>query len=538
MPDTKVEIISSGKLISPSIWSIFFSLHHPLIPNQPFAWVLVELSWSEPTLIEPFLDDVRSYLQEEIISLKVIDDAHLLQLYKKIKERFIDWKLAVVLLFRQGNSGFKVFSCGDRRAYLVVNGQIKELPLTPNCRSFFYLPKSTVSVLVTTNILPPNLQVSDLRLLSQELKKQGRGFILLTPSKKDKLSWVEVRSFLKKIYLPLGLGLVFILSISFAYYFSLYHSSRGTPLILENKQTQSPQLSEENLFHQIEVIKDSDPQRAGLLLQKLKTIARDKQVTSLSFWQRVHQLEAQLNGESKNALSLVFDNHPFFPSGGRVVDDTLFLFNEEKVVKLSPKRDSALQLVFSSSTNKLVDVVVTGPQQFYYLTSKGIFRWQGGKEQQLQKLPQNVLPTKLAVYRDNIYLLTRQGEVYKYRGGQENYPVEPTLYFFDPQLKEVKEMIVNKRFYFLTPGGQLLVYYFGKRQTFSFSQPITPLIDIYWRSDEKKFYFLNPQGWGSFDQIGQVSDYHQQKNSGRFIFPFSDKIGLLADDQLLIINRQ
>ncbi len=533
MKTKKVKIIGSNKLVSSDRGSIFFPLSHPLLPTQPFAWVLVELGWSEPTFIEPFLEDVRQYLQAQVSFLKTIDEESVQRLYQKIKSRFIDWRLTFILVFKQGNQGFRIFSCGDGRSYLLSGKGIKEVPLRSDCGSFFFSPLVKTSLLLTSNQLPLNLQVSDPYLFSQELKKQGRGFILMTTFDKTRnlLGWVEK----KIIYLslPLALGITIVSAIKVSFYFS--RQQQPKPTLLEEHQltASSEKVKIESLLQQLEVVKGTDPERAKLLLQKIKILARKDNLVDKTFWQRVHKLGMELENEKATGSLLYLNNYPFFPLGGKEKGRSVLLFDEKKIVRLLLTGKTVDLSPLVDSPQAILDFVSSNGD-IYYLTSQGIFRWREGENQQIHHLPKGTQPAKLAAYNQNLYLLTAEGEVYKYLAGQQHYPVEPSLYFFSAELKEVKKMIVTKRFYFLTQGGSVIVYYFGKRQAFSFSQPVQPLRDISFSKKERRFYFLNSQGWGSFDLIGQVDQFHQLPNDYSYIFPLVDKVIFLVDNQIFI----
>ncbi len=532
----KVKIIGSNKLVSSERGSIFFPLSHPLLPTQPFAWVLVELAWSEPTFIEPFLEDVREYLQTQVAALKTIDEESVSKLYQKIKSRFIDWQLTFILVFKRGNQGFRIFTCGDGKSYLLSKNGIKEVPLHSECGSFLFTPLAKADLLLTSNQLPLNLQVSDPYLFSQELKKQGRGFILLTTFQErgNFQRWLKKK--MVYFFLPIVLGVTVISAIKLSFYFSRHHQPR--PIIPQDHQlvSSSERMKIDSLLQRVEVTKKTDPEQAKLLLQQVKVLARKNNLMDRNLWQRIHSLEVELGNKKAATALLYLDNYPFFPLGGKEEDNSIFLFDKKRIVRLAFDNETVKLSPLVTSSQPILDFIISD-EDIYYLTYQGVFRWRKGKIQQLHQLPKESQPAKLAAYNQNLYLLTTEGEVYKYLAGQQRYPVDPSLYFFSAELKGVKKMIVAKKFYFLTQGGSLIVYYFGKKQAFSFSRPIQPLSDIFFSQKERKFYFLNAQGWGSFDLIGQVSQFHQLPNSYNYLFPLGDKMIFLADNQVFVQKK-
>ena len=537
MPNSsRFQLVSPAKIISPKRGSLFFELKHPLLPSQPLGWAMVELTWSEPTLIEPFLEDVKNFINQSIKSLDNINNQAISALYFKIKNRFVDWGLGLVFIFRRQEASLNFYFCGQIKAYTINQSRLLSIPTNKEVTSFIFLAKPKTKILFTSEIMPQNLIIDQPLVFLKTLKNQkiGHLFVSVNPTKKG---FQLPKPRLSKHFLRLFvMGVIVFLAVEFSIFSSRNYKSSKGKLITSPTVDNSQLTTVNNLLDQAEQQVKANPISSGRLLARAKAIARASNLNQDKIWQRIKKLTSQL-GQSYagDGQPIIVENKVFFPIGSGRIGGDLFYFNHKAIVlvKIVGNKIKPSKLI-KVKQEPILDAVSSGVN-LYFLTSKGIFLLKPGQQgKQIANLPSGAKASKIAVYNQNLYLLSRDGSLYKYPAGLVKYPVKPELYFFAPELQEIKRLVVNKRFYFLNTSGNLLVFYFGQPQNFSFSQPIKPLTDIDYNPNKKVFYFLGHNSWGSFNSIGQVLSLNKLKFTFNSLISLNDKIVFSSDNQLFV----
>ncbi len=527
--DTHFSVNYSRRIVSPTDGGVVFPISRRLpYGDQLIGWVVVSLSWRSPTLITPFLNDVKNLIDYNIDKFGGYDSAAISQIVDQIKQRFIDWQIGLAFIFPKQDNLYQVYINQKLKAYVISSGRPFPIQsqVSKELTKITYKPTSQNQLIITRQQLPPNLNIVNLKEFVKTLKHHNQLFFILYHNhKKPGLNRFGLMSAKQ-----LQLFKVIVLAILLAGLFLVVYS--GQPKQPNQAPTTKSQASDIQAAKELDKIKNlikTDPANAARQLERLTASLENNQMTD-TLKLELQQLRQQLNQADTGLFLAANDltNPRLKQEAGR-----LYLIDNNQIFLLSDldKDKLSKRLVVKFQADKIIDATEAAGK-FFVLTNKAILLKTDDQVKQILRLPKDVQPARISTYLDNIYLISLSGQVFKYDKGAVNYPVKPRLYFTSNKISQPTFFLVNKKIYILTKSGDFYVFYFGKQQRFNFEKQIEPIIGLSYDWASNRFWFVNRSGFGAFDSLGKIRFWHKQDNNYRQITT-TDEVVLLEKDGYL-----
>ncbi len=533
MKQPNYQLVFSDQIITPTKGSVTFTIPspHPLI-NQPLSWGIIELGWNSPTLIEPFLQDLKTFITQSIKDTPQINPETIALLFDKITTRFQDWQVKVGLIFPYPNNQFAVFISNNTNAYLLINNHLTSIPHPPSqITHFIYDLNKNNPLCITPDPLPTSLSIANLKEFVKTLKQNHHPFLFIVPKKPPKLPALPKIS--TKTLTSLFL-ITILISGAALFSYKQSQTNPSPPLI----QPQNPQAAQiQNLLTQLQTQANQDPLAALRILDQLEKQIQSAQINDPTVTQTIQNIKHQLQVTSQYpTIPLVYNNQTLTPKTLIYFNNQILILTSNNLFTLVPAPNSKPQpLSQPLPTPPFIDLAVSG-KDLFILTPKGVF-WLKNNSQttQIASLPETTTPAKLAFYAGNLYILTLNGQVYKLNNWITNYPNTPKLYFSDPEITTAKKIIPHKKIYILTQTGQLKTFYFGKPYSFKLEPQITPITDLYFDTNTSLFFFVNTKGFGSFDFFGKLTSWTKHPNNYKLITKTSTHLIFYQNPNLTLV---
>ncbi|NOY14991.1 MAG: hypothetical protein GXP43_02125 [bacterium] len=524
-------IQSSQEIITPTKGSLFFKISSPQsFKAQPIGWGLVELVWQSPTLIEPFLQDLKALITNSVITLNAINPETILKLTTQIQERFIDWQVNLCFIFHLAPGQLSIFTTPGTKSYVLKKQTIIQIPQRSSLTHFLFAPTKKHHLLITTQQIPPNLAIVDINEFINTIKKTNHPFILITPTRKAHKTLSSLLSFKPQLprRLKIIIPILFVLLAAGFFVTWTKSSQTASPIIVQQKNPQYQEIL--LLINKLQQQIDKDPLESLRLMSQIQSKLDTYQIADPAINQAVQRLSQKLAAVNKQpSTKLVYKNQPLAPKKTILIRNKLFFFTPNQIFSVEAQPNSIPQPIVSLQDQAIIDIA-TDKMSLFFLTAKGVF-WLKDANQiiQIAQPPKNQTPRLIAFYLSNLYLLTQSGQVFKLSNWPENYPTAPRFYFANPLLSQAKQMIVSKKFYILTKNGRLYSFYFGNLQTIDLDPKIAPITTLFFDSSLKQFAFVNSSGYGIFDLSGKLISWKKTSN------PYQE---ILVDSKYFILRAQ